>query len=546
MGVMFRYILKKILLLNSLNQTLSNQKKQAVSQDHQDNLNTPANLSQSLNSNLEILKGLIGKNFDLVIRKFTLGEHGPVNAALIYLNGMTDLTIINESILRPLMFRSINQNPNTVLDLDVIEMIKTTILSVGEVSQSPLVQEVVDNYLSGKTILMVEGCDQALMIMTTDWKSRNVGEPKTESVVRGPREGFIENLLTNTTLIRRKIKSQDFILESMQIGQRTKTNVCIAYLKTISNPLLIKEIKRRLNDIKIDSVLETGTIEQYIEDAPLSIFSTIANTEKPDMAAAKILEGRAAILVDGTPFVLTVPMVLAESFQSSEDYYSRPYFVSLVRLIRYFAYLISILAPATYVALTTFHQELIPTQLLFSMAEAQEGVPFPAVVEALGMGIVFEILREAGVRLPRPVGQAVSIVGALVIGQSAVSAGLIGAPMVIVVALTAVASFVVPAQTDSGGVLRFIFVLLSGFLGGFGIMIGLIGTFIHLVSLRSFGTPYLSPLAPLSKPGLKDTFIRAPLWTMITRPTLIGLQDPIRQEFRLKPVPPSEEDAQSK
>lgn len=455
---------------------------------------------------------------------------------------MTDQNIINESILKPLMFDSRLVEKNEVSKLNDTEIIRLTLLSVGEVRKSTSISEIVDSCLSGQTILLVNSCNDALVIMTADWKSRSVEDPKTESVVRGPREGFIENLLTNTTLLRRKINTPDLILESMKLGQRTKTSVCIAYIKGISNPSLIEEIKRRLNDIKTDSILESGMIEQYIEDAPFSIFSTVANTEKPDSAAAKLLEGRAAILVDGTPFVLTVPMLLIESFQSSEDYYSRPYFVSFIRLIRFLAYLLSTLAPATYVALTTFHQELIPTPLLFSMAAAQEGVPFPAMVEALGMGIIFEILREAGVRLPRPVGQAVSIVGALVIGQSAVSAGLIGAPMVIVVALTAVASFVVPAQTDSGGVLRIIFVLLAGFSGVYGIMIGLIGVFIHLASLRSFGTPYLSPLAPLSMTDLKDTFIRAPLWTMITRPRTIGWHDPKRQEFRLKPAPPSEED----
>ncbi|TGE34605.1 spore germination protein [Desulfosporosinus sp. Sb-LF] len=504
----------------------------------------PTSLSKSLTTNLDVIKGLLGKNYDVVIRDFTLGEHRQVKAAIVYLNGMTDSNTINENILKPLMFESRLTINNDALNLNAIEVIRTNMLSVGEVSKSTSIQKIIDSCLSGETLLLVDGCLEALEIMTASWNSRSVGEPKTESVVRGPREGFTEKILTNTTLIRRKIKNPDLIMESMKIGQRTKTSVCIVYIKGIANPLLIEEIKRRLIDIKTDSILESGYIEQFIEDAPFSIFSTVANSEKPDTVAAKMLEGRAAILVDGTPFVLTVPMLFIESFQSAEDYYSRPYFASLIRMIRFLSYMISILAPATYVALTTFHQELLPTPLLFSMAAAQEGVPFPAVVEAITMGIIFEILREAGVRLPRPVGQAVSIVGALVIGQSAVTAGLIGAPMVIVVALTAVASFVVPAQTDSGGILRIIFTILAGFIGGFGIMIGLIGVYIHLASLRSFGTPYLSPIAPLIVRDLKDTFVRAPLWTMLTRPRTIGWHDPKRQEFRLKPSPPPEKDTE--
>lgn len=536
---MLHFLLTKYKLLKLLSQsntTLLN--GQSSSPGDQ---SAPKNLMASLKANLKILKNFIGENYDLVIREFNLGDHDQTEAALIYLSGMTDPTLINESILKSLMIHSYPQERAVSVKLNHIELIKRTLLAVGEVNQSASIDDLLDACLSGQTIMLVDGCPDALMLMTADWKSRSVTDPKTESVVRGPREGFVENLLTNTTLLRRKIRNPDLVLETMRIGQRTKTKVCIAYVKGLANPLLIEEIKRRLEGIKTDAILESGFIEQYIEDAPFSIFSTVANTEKPDVVAAKILEGRAGIFVDGTPFALTVPMVLLESFQSAEDYYSRPYFASFIRMIRFLAYGLSILAPATYVALTTFHQELIPTPLLFSMAAAQEGVPFPAVLEAIGMGIIFEILREAGVRLPRPVGQAVSIVGALVIGQSAVTAGLIGAPMVIVVALTAVASFVVPAQTDSGGVLRILFVCLAGFAGGFGIMIGLIGLFIHLASLRSFGTPYLSPIAPVLAPDLKDSFIRTPIWTMITRPRLIGWRDPKRQEFRLKPEPPTKE-----
>ncbi len=339
-------------------------------------------------------------------------------------------------------------------------------------------------------------------------------------------------------MLRRRIKSPDFVLESMTLGDRTRTENCIAYLDGVADPGLIEEIRKRLNRIHTGSILESGYIEQFIEDAPYSIFSTVGNSEKPDKVAAKLLEGRAAILVDGSPFVLTVPMLFVESFQASEDYYSRFYIASLVRLTRYTAFFLSILAPALYVALTTFHQELIPTPLLLTMAAAREGIPFPAVLEAGIMIVAFEILREAGLRLPRPVGQAISIVGALVIGESAVSAGLIGAPMVIVVSITAVSSFVVPPQADAGAVMRYVLLGLAGAMGGFGIAIGLFTIFIHLASLRSFGTPYLSPLAPFEAQGMKDALIRAPLWTMHKRPKDIGGQNPVRQGNTLKPNPP--------
>jgi spore germination protein KA len=314
----------------------------------------------------------------------------------------------------------------------------------------------------------------------------------------------------------------------------------------LANPKLIEEIRRRLKRINTDAILESGYIEQFIEDAPFSIFSTVANSEKPDKVAAKLLEGRAAIMVDGTPMVLTVPMVFIESFQSAEDYYSRPFYASLIRLLRITAYLINILSLALYVALSTFHQELIPTALLLTMLSAREGVPFPAAIEAGIMIIAFEILREAGVRLPRPVGQAVSIVGALVLGESAVSAGLVGAPMVIVVAITAMSSFVVPAQTDSGAIIRIVLLILGSVMGGYGIAMGLFAIFIHLASLRSFGTPYFSPLAPFSSSDMKDAFVRAPIWAMFKRPRDIAWHDPERQKFRLKPNPPQERKNDSK
>jgi spore germination protein KA len=324
----------------------------------------------------------------------------------------------------------------------------------------------------------------------------------------------------------------------MKIGTRTGTDICIAYIKDLASKDLINELRQRLQRINTDAILESGYIEQFIEDEPLSIFSTVANSEKPDKVAAKLLESRAAIIVDGTPFVLTVPMLFFESFQSEEDYYSRPFLASMIRLLRFSAYLISILAPALYVALTTFHQEMIPTPLLLTMVSAHKGVPFPAVLEAGLMIFAFEILREAGVRLARPIGQAVSIVGALVIGEAAVSAGLVGAPMVIVVALTAVSSFVIPSQTDSGAVIRYVLLILAGFMGAFGIAVGMLAIFIHLASIRSFGTPYLTALAPFNKNDMKDIFVRGPLWTMNKQPKDIATKDRTRQGRGLKPGPP--------
>lgn len=496
--------------------------------------------SKDLENNLNALKAIICSSSDIVIRKFTFSNKKRIEAALIFIDGLIDQTMVNESIMKPLMFNINYTYSESDTEINNIEYIKSSLISVGDIGKTSYINNAVANFLSGDTILLIDGSKEALVISLRGWKTRSIEEPKTESVVRGPREGFSETLRINTALLRRKIKNTNFVFESVELGFRTKTEVCIAYINGLANPKLIEEIKLRLKRIKTDAILESGYIEQFIEDAPFSIFSTIGNSEKPDKVAAKLLEGRAAILVDGTPTVLTVPMVFIESFQSAEDYYSRPFFASVIRLIRFMSYSINILAPALYVALTTFHQELIPTPLLLTMMATHEGIPFPAVIEAALMITAFEILREAGVRLPRPIGQAVSIVGALVIGESAVSAGLVGEPMVIVVALTAVSSFVVPAQTDSGAIIRFILLILAGFMGGYGIAMGLFAIFIHMASLRSFGTPYLSPLAPLNANGIKDSFIRMPLWAMIKRPKDIAWHDSNRQKNGLKPSPPQE------
>jgi spore germination protein KA len=526
---MFGYISKIIRYNKAINK--NNQKNNGC----KNNYNYP--LSLDLFENLMNVKDILGSSEDIIIREFNFGCDKQVNGALIFVEGIVDKDKIDSGIMIPLMYDTCLIPKKEISGMSNIDIINKNLLSTCNVKKDTTLGNLLDSLLSGNTILLIDNSKESLSINTKKWERRSVEEPRTENVVRGPREGFVETLRTNTAMLRRKIRNPDLRFETFSIGEKTRTDVCIAYIKGIVNPKLIKEIKTRLTRIQTDAVLESGYVEAFIEDAPYSIFPTIANSEKPDAVAAKILEGRAAIFVDGTPFVLTVPMLLWESFQSSEDYYSRPYFVSIIRMLRFLSYFITVLAPATYVALSTFHQELIPTQLLFTMAAGHQGTPFPAVIEAALMIVIFEILREAGIRLPKPIGSAVSIVGALVLGESAVSAGLIGPFMVIIVALTAIAGFVVSAQTDSASILRYFLLVLGGFMGGFGIVMGLLIIMVHLASLRSFGTPYLSPVAPFTINDMKDTFIRVPLWAMPLRPRLIGWHNPKRQKS-IAPSPP--------
>ena len=479
-------------------------------------------LYASLDKNLELMKLRLGDSSDIVIREFQIDGDKGLRGALLMVDGLVNLGNVNLSILKPMMYEA---GPKMKLD-DVgrpdINSLSNEFLSVGDVKKNADVDGILGDLLSGNTILLLDKAKVALSISLRQWEKRSVQEPQTETVVHGPREGFVETLRVNTSMLRRKIKTPNLRMEAMKIGKQTQTDICIAYIEGIVKEGLIEEVKKRLNAICTDSILDSGYVEAYIEDAPYSIFTTVNNSERPDTVAARLLEGRAAIIVDGSPFVLTVPMLYIESFQSSEDYYIRSYYATALRFIRVFCFLITILAPALYVALTTFHQELIPTQLLFTMTAGLSGVPFPAMVEALIMVVMFDILKEAGIRLPKPIGSAVSIVGALVIGQSAVTAGIIGPFMIIVVSITAIANFVVPAQSDSISLMRYLFLILAGVYGGFGIIMALLFFLAYLVSLKSFGVDYLSPITPLSRQGMKDCFVRMPLWKMIVRPAEIS------------------------
>ncbi len=498
-------------------------------------------IGTELKGNLEKIKEILGDSDDIVIREFTLCDINETKAALVYVDGLTEGLTINESIIKPLMYYSPDSDIDFMLPkgkgakgseaTPSIEEFAKKRLCIGEIEEVSTYDKIIEGCLNGDSALIIDGYNQCIVINTKGWDQRSVEEPATESVVRGPREGFTENIRTNTALIRRRVKHPDLTMKSTTLGRRTRTNVTLAYIRGIANDALIKDIEKRLAKIDTDAILESGYIEQYIEDAPFSIFSTMGYTEKPDAIAGKILEGRVAILVDGTPFVVTAPFLFLESFQTTEDYYIRPYMATFLRFIRFLCFLISILAPAMYVAFTTYHHELIPTELLFTIAVSREGTPFPAAVEALIMIIAFEILRESGVRLPRPVGQAISIVGALVMGEAAVSAGLIGAPMVIIIAITAVASFAVPTQVDAEVILRFLFLILAAVLGGYGITLGILMMIVHLASLRSFNFFYLQPFAPMNWQDSKDAAVRFPLWAMLSRPKGFARKNEIRQKF---------------
>ncbi|KAF4326221.1 hypothetical protein G195_000099 [Phytophthora kernoviae 00238/432] len=405
------------------------------------------------------------------------------------------------------------------------------LLTSGAIKETTDLEQVFEFLLSGNTVVLLDGYSTALVSSTKGGDERSVSEPSTQTVIRGPRDSFVESISTNIALIRRKINNVDLWLETMHIGKMTKTKVGMMYIKGVAEEEIVSEIRSRLSKINIDSILESGYIEELIQDKTFTPFPTLQNTDRPDGAAAALLEGRIAILVDGTPFVLLAPALFIQFFQASEDYYQRWDIASLIRILRYISFGISMLAPSVYIAVTTFHQELVPTPLITNLAAQREGVPFPAFVEALLMEVMFEVLREAGTRMGRAIGTSISIVGTLVIGQAAVEAGMVSAAMVIVVSSTAISNFVSPTfnMGISARMLRFILMLLSATLGLYGVTLGIIVIVLHLCSLRSFGVPYMSPIAPFSTNDQEDVLIRLPRWMMRLRPKSLNPSNPIRE-----------------
>lgn len=474
-------------------------------------------LHTSLEKNLQAMKAIFNNSSDCIFREFTIAEK--LKAALIIIDGLINKETLHEDVIKPLMFA---YAASEIPPKRIMPYLQTKLLTASEVKEETDISKIIEAILAGDCALLVDNQNTAIIISVKGFTTRSVAEPTAESVIRGPREGFTEALRTNTSLLRRKIKNPNLVFETLTVGVRTNTLVNVVYVKGLAKKELINEVKRRIQAINIDQILDAGYIEQLIEDNPLSIFATIGFTEKPDVLAAKILEGRVGVLVDGSPNALTIPLLFIEKFQTAEDYYARPFFMSLIRLIRYLSFLISIVAPAYYIVLTSFHIELLPTPFLISIAASTEGTPFPVIVEITIMGFLLEVLREAGVRMPRPVGQAVSIVGALVIGEAAVSAGLVAAPLVIVVAVTAITSFIVPALYEEGALLRIFLILIAAFFGLIGLGVGFLLLLVHLASLRSFGVPFMSPIMPLEGEEMKDTFIRAPLWLFFRRPKVLN------------------------
>lgn len=444
---------------------------------------------------------------DLVTREISQGLY------LAYIGGLADEATLSNHVIKPLLHQM-----SSKADLDHQPI--PSILTLSHISQTSSWQEITDLLFVGNSILFVEGHNKAYVLKSQGWKERAITEPLNESTLFGSHQGFIENSQTNIALIRRYLPDKELKIIEYVIGTRGKSKLSILYLQDVVNPDAVKQLKDRIEKIEVDALINTGEIIEFIEDNSLTLFPQFFLTERPDATASELLQGRAVVVFDRSPRVLVGPYSLGSFFQTVDDYSTRWIAGSFIRLLRYFAFFISIFLPAIYIATISFHFEILPLHWIISIGESRIRVPLTPIMEAFLMEITIEMLREAAIRLPAPVGQTVGVVGGIVIGQAAVQAGIVSNIMVVIVALTAIASFMLPNQDFSAGVrlLRFPAMFMAAMFGMVGIMIAVMILLAHLVSLESLGTPFGSPYAPVRFKDWKDAFIRLPNRWMNKRP----------------------------
>ncbi|MCL2563381.1 MAG: spore germination protein [Oscillospiraceae bacterium] len=470
-------------------------------------------LRPTIQENKAILDELFTDVDIMLHREFENAECPGLKFCIYFSDGVSDSMMLGEHVIKPLILADNLPHPPKLL----YEAVRDHVELTGEISETQDVQEIVNAITYGDTLLLVEGSATGLIINNKGFQLRGIAEPEGEKVLLGPREGFTEGLMTNLSMLRRRLRTHQLKLKMDSLGRQSKTGICIAYMDNIVNKDILKELERRLEGIDIDAVLDAGYITEFIAEKSVLGFHTIGSTERPDVVAGRLLEGRIAIFTDGSPVVLTLPYLFVENFQSSEDYYMGNLYASYNRMLRILSFICTITIPAAFVAVLGFHHELLPTGLMLTFSAARQNVPLPTALECLLLLLFFDFLREAGVRTPGYVGQAVGFVGGVVIGQAAVEANLVAAPVVIVVAFTGITIIVVPRLTMASLFARYGLLLAASLFGLVGLALGLAIVLVHVINLQSFGVPTLMPTGKLDVQTVKDTFVRIPWPRVLTR-----------------------------
>ncbi len=471
--------------------------------------------SGKLEEDLAMLRSLLKLDESIIYRRFENKRAG-LRGCIILVEGLVNSLLIDLNIVRPLLdYLPDGKAPSA-------EALAASVISADEIKLKKKYSDAINSLYVGDTLILIDGSASVIIANSKKYSLRSVGVPETENAVNGPKEGFSELIVTNISLIRRKIRNPNLKIRFFEVGKVSRTRTCIVYIEGIAEEKTVSELIRRLGAFEIDSVLDVNYLSELISDSPSSLFATMGKTERPDVVAAKLFEGRIALLCDGSPFALTAPFLFLENFQASEDYYENFYFASFKRILRFISFFTAVSLPALYIALISYHKEMIPRNLLISIARSRASVPFPAAVEMFLLLILFDLLRESGVRLPKAIGVTVSTVGAIVLGQSIVSANIVSAEMIIIVAICGIASYLTPKLEAETVILRALFLILASTLGIYGYAISTAALTAILSSLSSFGVRFASYIIPKSGDGAKDGYFRA-LWEhMKTRPRAIA------------------------
>ena len=471
-------------------------------------------LFNSLSSNVNSLDKKLKQNPDIVKQN---GIFSGTKYCIFYVQNFIDTARLSNEIIKPLCQKS------SIKKL-TINMILNKVILVGGSEKLDTMEDCEKSVLEGQAVIFFDGINSAIKCPITKLEERTIAEPPTSAVINGPREGFVENIKVNTSLIRKRLPTTALKIEQMSIGVYTKTKVNIMYLDDIADKKVVRKIKDKIKEIKIDGVIDSHYLVNYLEENKNTIFKQVGKAEKPDIIVAKMLEGRIAIVVDGSPLVLTLPFMLLEDLQNSDDYYQGSFRISFIRMIRFFGVTISMILPGMYVAVQLYHYKVVPIKFLITLMNSIQGLPFPPFVEMLFVIILFEILYEASLRMPKYLGIALGIVGALVLGDTAVKAGLISPPAVMIVALSGISFYTIPDESAQLSLLRIMFTLIGGTMGIYGITITAMLLVCYLASFNSYGTPYLAPYGPYIKDDLADGVMKKDVIGRDTRPLSIPSQ----------------------
>lgn len=478
-----------------------------------------------LDLNFQNIHSILGSNSDFVFRQIFIRNKRNIETNVIYMDGMINNQLISDYVIKPMM--EAPQFESCQTEQDAINTIEEGTIYYANAKKRTNITDVLNDVLSGSVAVIFNKHRMAFTFETKGFDKRSIEKPSVENVIKGAKDSFVETIRTNTATCRRKIKSPNLMIEETIIGKQTQTTVAICYMKNIANKKLIEKVKARLDNIEVDNLIAAGFLEEFIVDNKGSAFPQIQFTERPDRFCTSLVDGRVGLIIDGLPVTYVIPGTLLQFLQAPEDYSQHLLVSSVIRYMRFTSMFVTLLLPGFFVSIVNFHQEMIPTELTFSIIAAKQGVPFPIFVEVIMMLAAFELLVEAGLRLPQTIGQTVSIVGALVVGQAAVQAKLISPITVIIVAITAITSFTMPNQDFSNALRlwRFAFTITSAAIGMYGLTISLVILLHHWCRMDSFGVPYLSPFVGDEETQLKDTLFRFPLSSMKYRPAQLRVKN---------------------